>query len=371
MYDNQKMVFAMCYDFDKTLSPKDMQEYALFPKLGVKAKKFWKDSNQNAKKEKMDKILSYMELIIRNINAKNNKLAIKRNDFHELGKDVELFPGVENWFERINSFAEENNVIIEHYIISAGLKEIIEGTSIAKYFTAIYASCFLYNSYDVPIWPKQVVNYTQKTQYLFRISKDCLDLGDEEEVNSEISNEYRRVPFRNIIYIGDSDTDIPAMKVVKNQGGVSIGVYNPYSKRIDKVCGLVRDDRINYFAPADYSENSILEQYVKHQILASKTSNDLLLINKEQQRLVRYIDSVDDIIHSYIMDSIKKATKDEMTKIKKDYQSFLKNVMDEIQRNYSGKLLNTEDVILFINSKKDIVDGEYNKRAKKLQNSSH
>ena len=212
IYDNDWPIVAICYDFDKTLSPKDMQEFGLIPKLKCKAKSFWKESNTMAKDNGMDKILAYMKVIV---DKAGEKIRISREDFNGLGKSIELFNGVETWFDRINAIAEKLKINVEHYIISAGLKEIVEGTSIAKYFTQIYASEFYYNQYGIPRWPCQVVNYTSKTQYLFRISKDCLDLSDEDSINDYIPHKERRIPLKRFIYIGDSETDIPAMKIVK------------------------------------------------------------------------------------------------------------------------------------------------------------
>ena len=186
-------IVAICYDFDKTLSPKDMQNFGLIPKLGCKVSAFWKASNKIAQEQGMDKILAYMKLIVDKAQSREEKIA--REDFNALGKTIELFPGVDSWFERINKIAESLEINVEHYIISAGLKEIIEGTTIAKFFTGIYASEFYYDQYGKPMWPCQVVNYTTKTQYLFRINKNCLDMSDEDSVNQYIPNEERRIPL--------------------------------------------------------------------------------------------------------------------------------------------------------------------------------
>ena len=130
-YNEEWPIVAICYDFDKTLSPKDMQEFGLIPKLNCSSEEFWDQSNGMAKKEGMDKILSYMQTIIKKA---GHDISITEKDFNNLGKDIELFPGVDTWFGRINKIAEELNIHVEHYIISAGLKEIIKGTSIARYF---------------------------------------------------------------------------------------------------------------------------------------------------------------------------------------------------------------------------------------------
>ena len=187
-----------------------------------------------------------------------------RRKLAEYGANVKLFPGVEQWFERIRKYGKEQGVIVEHYIISSGLKEMIEGTSVARSgaFEKIYASSFYFNDHDVAVWPAQVINCTSKTQFLFRIEKGVLDINDPA-VNESFSPEEIRVPFRNIVYIGDSDTDIPCMKLVTTYGGHSIGVYDAQTEDKAKVYKMMRDGRIRYFAPADYTENSELDRLVK------------------------------------------------------------------------------------------------------------
>lgn len=171
-------------------------------------------------------------------------------------------------------------MIVEHYIISSGLKEMIEGTSIAKKgaFKKIYATSFYCDKNGVAVWPAQVVNYTNKTQFLFRITKGVLDVNDSK-VNDFFSESDLRVPFRNMIYLGDSDTDIPCMKLVKTRGGYSIGVFNPETNDKTKVYKMTRDNRIDYFVPADYSENTELDTLIK--TIIDKTFFNELLENKK------------------------------------------------------------------------------------------
>ena len=284
VYGDNLPIVAFCYDFDKTLSPKDMQNFGLIPKLGCEIDEFWHQSDELAHHNGMDKILSYMKLIIDK--ARLADISIKRADFVELGKSIELFPGVDSWFDRINKIAEEIGVHVEHYIISAGIKEIIEGTSIAKYFTEIYASSFLYDESGAPVWPSQVVNYTTKTQHLYRISKDCLDLSDEESVNEHIDDEARRIPFRNFVYFGDSETDIPAMRIVKKGGGVAIGVYNAETVDMRKVSKLLKQDRINFLMPAVYQEGSKIENLVESILKKIKATENLTALTKQQDEYV-------------------------------------------------------------------------------------
>jgi len=258
--ENQPVV-AICYDFDKTLSPDDMQAQGFIQSVGYDVKDFWTASNGLATNNEMDQNLAYMFMM----KAKSaGKVLFTKRKLAEYGAKVQLFPGVEQWFERIREYGKDHGVIVEHYIISSGLKELIEGTSVAQTgaFEQIYASSFYYDEDDVAIWPAQVVNFTNKTQFLFRIEKGVLNINDAA-INESFSPEDLRVPFRNMIYIGDSDTDIPCMKLVTTYGGHSIGVYNGETKDKAKVYKMMRDGRIRYFAPANYSEGTELDVLVK------------------------------------------------------------------------------------------------------------
>lgn len=217
-------VLAICYDFDKTLSPDNMQQ-GYIESVGLDNDKFWNESNTMARSNDMDRNSAYMYKMVQE--AEGN-LVLNRKALAEYGAKVPLFNGVDGWFERIRSYGKERNIIVEHYIISSGLKEMIEGTKIAKNgaFEKIYASSFYYNERGVATWPAQVINYTSKTQFLFRIEKGILNINDNN-VNKYFPPEDIRVPFRNMVYIGDSETDIPCMKLVNIYGGHSIGVYNP------------------------------------------------------------------------------------------------------------------------------------------------
>lgn len=362
---NNWPIVAICYDFDKTLSPKDMQNFDLIPKLGCKVDAFWKASNKIAKEQGMDKILAYMKLIVDKAQSRDEKIA--REDFNALGKTIELFPGVDSWFERINTIAESLEISIEHYIISAGLKEIIEGTSIAKYFTGIYASEFYYDQYGKPIWPCQVVNYTTKTQYLFRINKNCLDLSDEDSVNQYIPSEERRIPISNFIYIGDSETDIPAMKIVKQGGGTSIGVYNPINCDLDRVKLLLKQDRIDYLMPADYSENSRIEKAVSSILNEIHTKFELKHLHAQQKAFVTDLEEVDEFIEyteQFIsdsdfsiedIDSVEKQSKKIIGKIKK-------NII-----NAHAEVGGTTEIDLFVAKKQEYLKKKFDDKRKKIK----
>lgn len=268
-------VLAICYDFDKTLSPDNMQAQGYIQSLNFeKAEEFWKKSDVLAEQNDMDQNLAYMYLMIEDAVGKFYVTPEKLRDY---GSKVELYKGVDTWFKRIREYGEANGVRVEHYIISSGLKEMIEGTKIANEFEKIYASSFYYNDKGSAVWPAQVVNFTNKTQFLFRIEKGILDINDNK-VNNYFSPDELRVPFRNIVYIGDSETDVPCMKLVNVYGGHSIGVYDPEKQNKNKVHALMKQNRIKYFAPADYSEGSIMGELIEDIIL--KTSIYEKLENK-------------------------------------------------------------------------------------------
>ena len=266
-------VMALCYDFDKTLTPDDMQAQGYIQSVGYDVRQFWEETDRMAHSQEMDSNLAYMLKMVRE--AEGN-LVLNRKALMEYGAKVQTFPGVPEWFERIRSYGRECGVLIEHYIISSGLREMIEGTEMAKRgaFERIYASAFCYNDRGVAVWPAQAVNYTNKTQFLFRIEKGTLDVNDPA-VNDWFPPEKIRVPFRNMIYFGDSDTDIPCMKLVNSNGGFSVGVYNPGTGDTKKVRQMIRDNRIGYYAPADYREGSELDLLVR-QIIRRTAANEQL-----------------------------------------------------------------------------------------------
>lgn len=266
-----KPILAICYDFDKTLSPDDMQAQGYIQSIGYKVEEFWKESNKRAEDNDMDQNLSYMYMMA---DKSRGKVLFTKEKLREYGSEVVLFPGVDTWFDRISAYGTEKGVNVEHYIISSGLKEMIEGTPVAPKFKKIYASSFYYDDKGVAVWPAQAVNYTNKTQFLFRIEKGVLNVNDQN-VNAYFKPDQYRVPFRNMIYIGDSETDIPCMKLVNTNGGHSIGVYNADTKDMSKVFRMLDENRIKYFAPADYTENGKLEILVR-QIIDRTVSNEIL-----------------------------------------------------------------------------------------------
>lgn len=253
---------AIAYDFDGTLAPGNMQEYDFIPALNMGSGAFWNSAKDLAAKHEMDHILAYMWLMIRQ--ADKAEIRIHRDDFKKFGRNITLFTGVLDWFKRINAYAKSKGVKLEHFIISSGIREMVEGTPIHKEFRKVYASGFMYDHNGIARWPALAVNYTTKTQYLFRINKGSLDVHDNSEINKFVEKDKRPVPFENMIFIGDGETDIPCMRLVKDQGGHSIAVYNGERRGRKKPAEkLVEEGRATLAAPADFREGSSVDQSVK------------------------------------------------------------------------------------------------------------
>jgi phosphoserine phosphatase len=266
-----KKTIALVYDFDGTLSPKPMQEYSLLPKIGVEPEAFWAESNKIAREQQADPLITYMHLMYKKAKAAN--VRIDRADLVALGRDVELYPGVETWFDAIAQYiqlrAESHGVELRHYLISSGLTEIIEGTSIYSRFHNVFASEYWFDAYDLP-YPKRVITDTGKTQYLFRINKGVEDLG--QTINQHMPESARPVPFANMIYFGDGDTDVPSMAVMRKSGGHAIAVHGPEQGR-DKCVDLFRAGRIDFFAQADYQRGS--ELFARTSLLIDRILADI------------------------------------------------------------------------------------------------
>lgn len=251
-----KKIIALVYDFDGTLSPKPMQEYTFLPKIGEDPKAFWAEANSLAKQHGADGLITYMHLMYKK--AKARGVRIDREELVALGRDVELYPGVESWFDEISEYvrirAESQGVTLRHYLISSGLTEIIEGTRIYPRFHNVFASEYWFDAYDLP-YPKRVITDTGKTQYLFRINKGVENLG--ESINEHMPETERPIPFANMIYFGDGDTDVPSMAVTRKNGGYAVAVHPP-GKHRTKCVDLFKAGRCDFFAPADYRRGSDL-----------------------------------------------------------------------------------------------------------------
>ena len=277
-----KPIIAFLYDFDKTLCTTDMEDYAFIPSLGMTPKEFWALANGFGHANRMDGILAYMYTMIQE--SEKRQLPFTRESLREMGRDIVLFPGVEGWFRRINAFGEEQGVQVEHYVISSGLREIIEGSAISGEFKEIDASEFYYDGEGRPVWPKLTVNFTAKTQFVYRINKGVLDVSDDKTLNDSMPDDSKRVPFTNMIYIGDGLSDVPCMKMMRAYGGQAIAVYQETNRM--GVEDLLAKGRVDFIFPADYREDTALDGTAKNIIRKMAISDRLWEENAQQLRSI-------------------------------------------------------------------------------------
>ena len=273
-------IIALLYDFDKTLCTTDMENYAFIPSLGMTPDAFWLEANTFGTANRIDSVLAYMYAMIRESNRRG--IPFTRAALVEKGQSIVLFPGVESWFRRINQFGRELGVEVEHYVISTGLREIIEGCSISGEFREIFASEFFYNEEGAPVWPKLAVNFTSKTQFVYRINKGILDVSNDRDLNDSMPDESKRVPFTNMIYLGDGLSDVPCMKMMRAYGGQAVAVYQPGTRQ--GVEELLVKGRVDYIFPADYREGTALESTIQNIIRRMAISSALVGENRRQLR---------------------------------------------------------------------------------------
>lgn len=256
---------AIVYDFDGTLAAGDCAQHGLLPAIGIAdVTKFWNNVKTKAKDTDSDEILTYLGCLASEAVRAQKEEELSPDRLRHHGRSIPLFPGVIKWFDRINHHAIDRGIALEHYIVSSGIEEMILGTSIASHFTKIFGCRYQYDTATGTVtWPSVAINYTTKTQYIFRVNKGILNSFDNEEVNRFVEHRERRIPFENIIYIGDGDTDIPCMRLVKDQGGCSIAVFNPNSwgqqKTSEKIEKLIAEDRVSFVTPGNYEEGSQLD----------------------------------------------------------------------------------------------------------------
>ena len=278
----RKPIVAILYDFDKTLCTTDMEDYTFIPALGYTPSEFWAKANSFGAENKMDGLLAYMYTMIAECRAQGVKLS--RDFLVRCGEEIVLFPGVREWFSRINAFGEKCGVTVEHYVISSGLREIIEGSGIAEEFKQIYACEFYYDENGDAAWPKLDVNFTNKTQFVYRINKGVLDIADDKRLNDSMPDDSKRVPFTNMIYIGDGLSDVPCMKMMRAYGGQAIAVYQNASRvGVEK---LLADGRVDFMFPADYREGTELDQTVQNILRKMAVVDALTEMNAKQLRAV-------------------------------------------------------------------------------------
>ena len=274
----EKPIIALLYDFDKTLCTTDMEDYAFIPALGYTPAEFWSKANTFGRDNRMDGLLAYMYTMIEECRAQGKRL--DRELLVRCGHNIELFPGVREWFRRINQFGETQGVSIEHYVISSGLREIIEGSGIAHEFREIYACEFFYNAEGLATWPKLDVNFTNKTQFVYRINKGVLDVADDKTLNDSMPDDSKRVPFTNMIYVGDGLSDVPCMKMMRSYGGQAIAVYQSSNRA--GVEDLLAKGRVDFIFPADYREGTGLDVTVQNIIRKMAISDALTAENVRQ-----------------------------------------------------------------------------------------
>ncbi len=248
----RKPIVALIYDYDGTLSPGNMQEFGFIQAVGKTAEEFWRMSDSIAIGQDASNILAYMKLMFDEANR--NGIRLRREDFMRFGQDIQLFEGVREWFSLINRYGDEHGVKVEHYINSSGLREIIEGSPIAREFKHIFAGSFLYDDKGEAEWPGVAVDYTGKTQFLFKISKGIFSARDNKQVNESMAEDKKRIPFSHMVYFGDGDTDVPCMKIVGMFGGHSIAVYDPANERKHATAAkLKRQGRVSFAVPAVFT----------------------------------------------------------------------------------------------------------------------
>ena len=278
----ERPIVALLYDFDRTLCTQDMQNYSFIPSLGMAPEDFWRLANVFGWREKMDGILAYMYTMIQE--SRRRGVPFTRQSLKHQGRSIAFFPGVTDWFERINRFGERQGVSVEHYVISSGLKEIIEGSAIASAFKEIYASEFYYDETGAPVWPKLAVNFTAKTQFVYRINKGVLDVSDDQTLNASMPDDSKRVPFTNMIYVGDGLSDVPCMKMMRAYGGQAIAVYQENNR--PGVEDLLAKGRVDYIFPADYRPGSALETTVMDIVRKMAVTDRLTEENARQLRSI-------------------------------------------------------------------------------------
>ena len=270
----RKPIVGLIYDFDGTLSPGNMQEFGFIQAIGQTPEEFWAKSDGIAKGQDASNILAYMKLMYDE--ARKNHIKLTRADFRRYGADIKLYDGVREWFRNVDEYGKSRGVIIEHYINSSGLTEIIEGSPIAGEFKHIFAGSFIYDEKGEAEWPGIAVDFTAKTQYLFKIQKGIFSSRDAQKVNEALADEAKRLPFTNMIYFGDGDTDVPSMKLVNMFGGNAIAVFDP-SRPAKKATAqkLLRQGRVNFITPANYTKDSRTFRLVCAIIDKIKADNEL------------------------------------------------------------------------------------------------
>ena len=260
--NGQSTLMAIIYDFDGTLAPGRMQDRRFIPDMGVDVEEFWDEVNRTTAQHGADPILCYMHVMLKK--SREAGIEVRKEDLEARGRETAFFPGVESWFGRCNGYARGRGVNLEHYVVSSGNSEIIEGTSVAGEFRRIYASRFLYDERGVAVWPAVAINFTTKTQYLFRINKGALDETDLPLINRHVPRSQRAVPFESMVYLGDGETDVPCFRVMRDMGGLSLAVHDEGG--LGNALQYLKDGRVEAVVAADYRDGSPMEEIIRRRI---------------------------------------------------------------------------------------------------------
>lgn len=262
-------IIGIVYDYDQTLSPTYMQDEVLFPHFGINPKEFWKRCKTLVEENEYESELAYLKAMLDylEMDGPSNK------ELEKLGKGLQFYKGLPDMFEQLEDLITPEQramgVEIQHYIVSSGIKALIDGSELRPYFTKIFGCEFAENSSGRISFPKRVISHTAKTQYLFRINKGMLD--HSEDVNDHMDDNLRPIPFPNMIYLGDGPTDVPCFTVMNRFGGHSIAVYNPDDesrvsfRKAYQLSGPA--DRIKFIAPADYRPGRHLRLILEEMII--------------------------------------------------------------------------------------------------------
>jgi hypothetical protein len=256
---------AIVYDFDGTLAPRNLPEHTFLPALGIaEPETFWADVKEEARLADGCEILAYMHCMLEV--AKTAGVGVTRELLQDHGSSVPLFAGVEGWFAEIDAYGREKGLAIEHYVISSGILEFIEGCRIYPRFKKVFASAYAYDGAGRAKWPANAINYTNKTQFLFRINKGIDNVWDNSAINAWQPKRDRPIPFSRMVFLGDGDTDVPSMKMVRQKGGQAVAVFDPelfeQRKSQGRLERLIAEDRVDYVAAADYTSDSLLRVVV-------------------------------------------------------------------------------------------------------------
>jgi len=260
---------AIVYDYDQTLSPSYMQDEVVFPTFGIDGASFWRRCSELVRDQGYDNELAYMKVLLDTLEMDRPT----QTELRSLGKKLNFYNGLPEMFDqfRENLLTEEqrsHGISVEHYIISSGMKVLIEGSRLATHVRAIFGCEFAEDGEGRITFPKRVISHTQKTQFLFRINKGLLDMS--EDVNDHMDPAVRPIPFPNMIYLGDGPTDVPCFTVMRKNNGHAIAVYNPDDpERVGfKKCYQLSThaDRVRHIAPADYRSGSHLRLLLEEMV---------------------------------------------------------------------------------------------------------